>query len=311
MLKAKKIHRNIFTAVKLILLCGLIYLIYRQVTSPNIEAQGWPEVYSYSILILSIVLVYPNIGLAYRMWLIIIKRAEIISDKKSRVESFFAGLITGMLTPNMLGNFIGRLYYFDKSHRGSITALTLLSNYAQFVVSLCFGFISVLLMGSIPDFIDSSFLRWSVLFVLLISVIVYFFFEKIVHWFYKKVDQASFKKVLDDKPILRWELLLNGASRYVVFSAQYMLILIAFGEPFSLTLILAVWQVYLFTMAAPSLFLGKIGVKESIALMVLTQIGISPYVIVISSLIIWFVNSLSPALLGLIICKENKAYVNR
>lgn len=244
------------------------------------------------------------------MWLIIINRAEIDSDKRSRIESFFAGLITGMLTPNMIGNFLGRLYYFNKSHRGTITALTLLSNYAQFLVSLGFGFISVLLLGSIPNFMDSSILIWTVLFTLLIALILYFFFESIVHWFYKKIDLIEFKKVLDSKPILRWELLLNASLRFIVFSSQFVLMLMALGESFSLTLVLAVWQVYLFTMVAPSLFLGKIGVKESISLIVLTQIGVNPYTVIISSLTIWFVNSLLPALLGLIVCKEKRVYVN-
>ena len=48
----------------------------------------------------------------------------------------------------------------------------------------------------------------------------------------------------------------------------------AFGAEWNLILIAAIWQVYLITMLAPSLFLGKIGVKESIALFVLGGLGL-------------------------------------
>jgi uncharacterized membrane protein YbhN (UPF0104 family) len=68
---------------------------------------------------------------------------------------------------------------------------------------------------------------------------------------------------------------------------------------------MAIWQVYLLTMLIPSMFFGKIGVRESVALFVLTGIGMNEFAVLFASLVIWFVNSLSPAILGLIICKND------
>ena len=78
----------------------------------------------------------------------------------------------------------------------------------------------------------------------------------------------------------------------------------AFGAEWNLTLIASIWQIYLITMLAPSLFLGKIGIKESISLFVLGALGLNVVSILFSSLVIWFVNSMLPALVGLAICRN-------
>jgi hypothetical protein len=78
----------------------------------------------------------------------------------------------------------------------------------------------------------------------------------------------------------------------------------AFGAELNFILIGSIWQVYLITMLVPSLFLGKIGVKEAIALEILGQLDINDFSILFASLIIWFVNTISPALIGFIICRD-------
>jgi uncharacterized membrane protein YbhN (UPF0104 family) len=80
--------------------------------------------------------------------------------------------------------------------------------------------------------------------------------------------------------------------------------LVAYGADWSWELIAAIWQVYLLTMLAPSLFLGKIGVKESIALFVLAAFGIDELTVLFASLSVWLINTMLPALVGLIICKH-------
>ena len=80
----------------------------------------------------------------------------------------------------------------------------------------------------------------------------------------------------------------------------------AFGEVWSFELIIAIWQVYLITTMFPSLFLGKLGVKEAISVGILGMLGFNELSIFFASLIIWFVNSMGPALVGLIICDRPK-----
>ena len=206
----------------------------------------------------------------------------------------------------MVGNFLGRLYYFDKKYRASITGLTLLSNYAQFLVSITFGLVAIIAAGSFYPIDNINMVIMILSAVVVVSYILYFYVEYLFKWI-PRVDLEDLRKVMRKKVTFRVQLWMLSTARFIVFTSQFMLMLHAFGTEVSFELLLMIWQVYLITMIAPSLLLGKIGVKESISLFVLTSIGVNEYAILITSLLIWFVNSLSPALLGLIVCKKKTA----
>lgn len=253
-------------------------------------------------LIIAVVLVIPNMWMAFKKWKITLKLLEIDDDRKRNVHSFFAGLVTGMLTPNMVGNFIGRLYYFPTHHRGTITFLTLVSNYAQLLATLFFGIIAVFVAGEVYQLGDS----WQLIstFALggFLAFLAYFLVEIVLKWFKRSRFLRMSRSILKENPSYRWKMINWSAFRFLVFTTQFALVLNAFGEELSILLIIAIWQVYLITIMVPSLFLGKLGVKEAISLGILGTLGMNEISILFASLIIWFVNSMGPALLGLVIC---------
>ena len=63
--------------------------------------------------------------------------------------------------------------------------------------------------------------------------------------------------------------------RHAVFTLQFYLVLIAFGVETSFELIFWIWQVYFWVTLSPSLLLGKIGIRESIAVIILSQLLIN------------------------------------
>ena len=253
-----------------------------------------------------IILVIPNLGIEFLKWRLTLKTLSISSDNSTRIQSFFAGIVTGMVTPNMLGNFIGRFYYFQRRHRVQIILLTLLSNFAQYLASLTFGLVSVILLGGLLILDEQTFIVWGVTAVLFISIIVFFFFERILGVIKKRQYASRLKDTLRNNKNYRWQILGLSFLRFLVFTSQFSLLMYAFGEEISVELILAIWQLYLLTLIAPSLFLGKIGVKESIAIVVLGSIGVNEFSILFASLMVWLVNNISPALFGLIITKKGK-----
>ena len=255
-------------------------------------------------LFLAIVLVVPNIWLAYLKWNTTINVVANGTPGRRKTHSFFAGIVTGMLTPNMIGNFIGRLYYFDRGHRAQIILFTLLSNYAQFLASLTFGWFAVLVVGDFYVIGSSkSLLVWLGMGVV-IAYLIYFFIDNFLHKIRNKGYLKRFNESLKNNGSFRFKILGLSFGRFLIFTLQFSLVLSAFGEPLSLFSIMAIWQVYLLTMLAPSLILGKIGVRESISIFILTGIGMNEFAVLFASLIIWFVNSLLPVLVGLIICKK-------
>ena len=306
MFKANKNHNKLFTTIKLILFIGVIFLLYKQLS--DVDPKQWSELsLENSIsLILAITLVVPNIWLAYLKWKVTLSAAKIESTLESRKQSFFAGIVTGMLTPNMVGNFLGRLYYFDKSHRGTITGLTLLSNYAQFLISLSFGLLSIILIDEFYLVIDAKQVLFYIAIFTVIAYAIYFYIEYFLKIFWKKSISSDLVKALKNNGTYRLKILVISAFRFIIFTSQFVLMLNAFGEEINSEMMFAIWQVYLITMIAPSLILGKVGVKESIALFILTGIGYNEFGILFSSILIWFINSLTPALYGLIICRKRQ-----
>lgn len=267
---------------------------------------NWREVNVESpiSLIVGITLVVFNIGLSYLKWKVTLSTIPIETDTRTSVHSFFAGIVTGLLTPNMLGNFIGRFYYFESSKRGVITSLTMFGNFGQFMASFFFGWLSLVIVGEVIGLGKNEMITVGVGIAILLSILLYFYAENVLNKLWKKPFTKELKLILQKNHWYRWKILVIAFSRFLVFTTQYALVLHAFGEDLSVYTVLAIWQVYLITMIFPSLFLGKLGVKELIAVSVLGAIGFNEFTIVSASLIIWTVNSLLPALVGIFICKR-------
>lgn len=292
----------------MLLFLSVLLLIYFQIE--RFKASAWSsfELQSSISLILAIGLVYLNIWIAYIQWKVTLKVVVPKTEIITRYQSFFAGIVTGIVTPNMIGNFIGRLYYFQRKYRVSITLFTLLSNYAQFLASLIFGWIAILIVGDLYIIPNSDSLIIILGIGVILAFLLYFFIDNFLTRIKKKTYFENFKVLLKKNKTYRSKILGLSLLRFFVFTIQFSLVLHSFGEVIDFTSILAIWQVYLLTMLIPSLFLGKIGVRESVALFVLTSLGMNEFAILFSSLIIWIVNTLLPALVGLVICK-NKQYV--
>jgi hypothetical protein len=300
--KANKNHKNLFVVAKLILFVGVLFLLYFQLRYSGLDDWKALSFTNPVSFVIALILVFPNIWFAYLKWKVTLQAGNIDSSLGQRVQSFFAGIVTGMLTPNMIGNFLGRMYYFDKERRGLITTLTLYANYAQFITSMLFGWIALLLAG---EYLAEE--KWESLplilgLVVLVSYVLYFLAANIGR-FIKIVRQTTFDKI-GSSFSFQSKLLLLSYARFFTYTVQFMLMLNAFGVDMSFELLLAIWQVYLLTMIAPSLFLGKVAVKESIAILILSQLGLNNLAILFASLLIWLINSLSPALVGLIVCRK-------
>ncbi len=255
-------------------------------------------------LLLMILLVVPNLGIEFLKWKMTLSTLRVKSEKSDRIQSFFAGVVMAMVTPNMLGNFLGRIFYFQRRYRVQIILLTLLSNFAQYIASLSFGFFSVLVLGGLLIIDEQQFIIPIISVVLLGSFLIFFFFEKLLNKIKKRQYAVLLKKNLKENRMYRWKLLAYSFVRFLVFTTQYILLMFAFGEEVNGELVLAIWQLYLLTIIAPSLFLGKVGVKESIALVVLGAIGVNEFSILFASLTVWLVNNIAPAFFGLLITKN-------
>ncbi len=261
------------------------------------------EIENGYFLLLALALVPLNWWMEWIKWEMIIRALNIRSTFTIRSQAFFAGIVTGMLTPNMLGNFLGRMYYFERKNRIGLIILTLFGNYAQFLASMFFGLLAFFFLDRNPFDLEMSDILPIFSGLVVIFFLMYFALEYLLpKWKFVKRIRSLFEE--NNMRLLRFNLLLVSFVRYLIFSIQFSLMLAVFGEELSITNMVWIWQAYLWVTIAPSLFLGKLAIRESISIWVLVGAGMAENSVFVASLSIWVMNLFLPSIISLIICKN-------
>lgn len=300
LIKTSKNNSVKFKRLKIILaiLIGVVCIF--QFNKLEINSLHKITLINYLPLLLALLLVILNYWMEYLKWNLIVRTTRQPVTTSVKIQSFFAGVITGMLTPNMQGNFIGRIYYFPRKTRLPITLLTLTSNLGQFCVTIVLGLLALFLLDS------QEIVRWFVpAIIVMTALIFYFFFERITPLAVRFKWYRHIQQLLKDNKGIRIQFLVYSFLRSIVFSIQFLLVLGAFGAEISWNTYWLIWELYLFTTLSPSLVFGKLFVRESLALWILAPLAISDWNIVAASFSIWVINLLLPTLCGLFICKKS------
>ena len=235
-------------------------------------------------------------------WHLLIQRIQPQSFWKT-IRDVLAGVSTSLITPNRIGNFVGRTVNLPKDLKAKAIIATIHSNLAQFISSICFGLIGLLFINLNQGFIESATVSWSGLLVLLVALFFY-----------------SYPKVLDVNPIAKMFsqqtkdgianiqeaslpfkglILILSMLRYAVFLSQFYLLLLCFQTDLIVAEIIpAIAVVFLITTIIPSFLFGKLFVREASALFVLTECGIPTPVILFTVFLLWMINLAVPSLIG-------------
>jgi hypothetical protein len=257
--------------------------------------------------IVALILIIFNIAFEFLKWNLIVNKVKVVTSTTVRISSFFAGTATAFITPNLLGNFIGRIYYFERKYRGKIITHTLLSNGAQFISSMIGGIISILIVGNKVRMIQ-SFPSLLFIFFLLVLLLIYFVFDKIFKS-HKKLNRISL--TLQNTTLLRTKFILLSLARHLVFTSQYVCVLVSFGVNFDTEIYLYTFQIFFWSTLIPSIWIGKLFIRESVALYLLSTIISSGAIIICSAFLVWCLNQVFPALVSLIfIRKKNELHVS-
>lgn len=286
--------------IKILLFFIVFWLFFNQIERITWDEWNTVRIQHFPLLLLAISLVFVNWGLEFVKWNLTLKTAQISSNRPQKIKAFLAGIVTGLLTPNLLGNFIGRLFYFQRRDRSAIILLTLFSNGAQFLASILFGIIAIYWLG-FPEKIGASITNsygFVSFFLLLLVVLAYFYFEHLPLIRSRKQFQ-KLALLFKNDIFFRFKLLLLSLLRHLVFSIQYVLVLKSVGITVDLSWMGWIWQVFFWSTLVPSLWMGKLFVRESIALLLLAPLTTNSALVLISSISLWILNQVIPALIGI------------
>jgi hypothetical protein len=304
--KAIKNRQTIFNFLKLLTLVTLLFFLFQRLEKFDVHERLFSLEHPL-FLVFGLLLMPLNWWAEWRKWTLSLDRAGLQSEKSIVFHSFLAGMVTGMLTPNMLGNFIGRILYFDRKHRVQLTLLTLIGSMSQFVVTMVLGAFGLILLQKLP--FESPLGTATYFLIALVScvfLVLYFRMEWLLKFLRKRAFVVGLFALLDDNKDLRIRMLGLGIFRHLIFTVQFACVLYAYDVDLNATSILWIWQFYFCVTLAPSLFLGKLGVRESVAVWVFAAAGISEFSVVLAAFSIWVMNLFIPTLVSLVILKRAK-----
>ena len=300
MIKAKQFRSILFLMLKLGVFAVLSFILFEKINGfPN----GFqpPSNINIGLVILFLSLMPLNWFIEWLKWKTIVASKNI--SLRVRWHSFLSGMVSGVITPAYAGNFIGRMFYFNKKDRKEVILNTLVSNGAQFIISIVMGLIAFTILYSNTG---SSIEILVGVFILTSSFGLYFFGDKLL----SKIPFKIFKEldlVLVSKTF-RAKLLGLSLLRYLTFIVQFFIALIAFEALFDLTYFLWIALMFGAVTAAPSLLLGKIIVRETIALSVLSMGGIAGSVILLAAFSTWMINQILPVIIATLLLKKERIH---
>lgn len=307
-----KVRKTLVWTLKLILFIGVVYFFGQQVSRLKLSQFQSIKVEHYFCLFLVVFLLPINWGFELLKWKHILKVNKIKISLKELTHSLFSGVTTGVITPNRIGNFIGRMLFFKGKVRAYLLLGTLYSNFSQFLVTLIFGAVSFLLLHTIifeayGNSVVSSAILFSVLSLLFYFSVPLIPLPRMKFLNRKKNILRHFHK---QSKKLVFPLLFFSVARYLVFTFQFLLMLMAFGEEPSIVLYAGIFMLYFVSTLTPSVFFGKLIVRETAGLIILSFFITNDAIIIVSSLLLWFINLGVPSLFGMFFIVRKKTFAN-
>jgi uncharacterized membrane protein YbhN (UPF0104 family) len=302
-----------------VLFAWLAYSIYTQVlTKADLQTslrQMLSTLRNKGGIALAVVLIGMlfNWGLEARKWQMLVKPLQKISFLRA-FSAVLSGVSFSINTPNRIGEYGGRVLYL-KNNRSKLKAIaaTMVGSFSQLIVTIIFGLIG--LMYYISKFTlvkgDNLFVHgfWEkillgVLTVICVLIILLYFRLQIIVAIFEKIPFLRKARVFI-QIIVRYSagdlerLLLLSACRYMVFSAQYLILLDSLGVEMHW------WQgflmnavIYLVMALVPTIAIAELGLRGKVSLYFMGLLSANSPAIIAATVGIWCINLLLPAILG-------------
>jgi hypothetical protein len=252
-----------------------------------------------------------NWGIEARKWQLAIRHVQAITFSRA-FKAIFTGTTLAFFTPNRMGEYMGRILYIKKCKRIQAISLTIVCSMAQLLITLSAGLTGLIFIkgqiisnsasASSGVWIDLS--KFFIAGIVLVLALLYFrlgWLTELVKRTPRINKYVAYVRVLDNfNATILLRILSLCLLRYAVFVLQYFLFFQLFKVEVNW------WQtfwsisvVFLILAIVPSIaLLTELGIrwKASIDLVALFSSNITG--ILATSLAIWLINLVIPALIG-------------
>jgi hypothetical protein len=258
------------------------------------QGLGLPISLGLVMLLMSIA----NWFLEGKKWQLAVNAATAI-DFYTAIKQCLMGFTTSLLTPAKAGDYIAKPLFFPAEYRKRILLLNTVNHLCQLSVTGIFGVLSLLILASyVPDItglIDLEYVLISITFVAFLLLSVVFFFKQKKHKRYLEWKNAC---AVASKQI--WFYLMGlSVLRYLVFSFQFIFMLVIFGATIQLgTAFVLLSVIHLINSSLPTPALSDAVVKGSLGVLLFGMFEVNTWMVLLATAFMWLFNQAVPALLG-------------
>jgi hypothetical protein len=201
------------------------------------------------------------------------------------------------------------MVYQPEGSRLKTISLAIVGSIAQLMVTLFCGIVGLVLLKkdllhAYPQaFIGYQFLLYGLLFAFLLISLIYFKVSAVVAFFSRWLSTHHFYYLVESLQKFNGsflsKILLLSSLRYAVFLAQYMAMFYLFGVNIPPGVAISVMSVVFLTLTViPSIALIEVGLRGEVSLRLVGLFSANGLGIGLTSVTIWFMNLILPALLG-------------
>lgn len=279
-------------ALKVLIVAVTCWYLYR--TLGNLGSLSWDQFQSFWVqfgpaaLIYLVATPFVNWGLEAKKWQNLARPIKRLTYLQAWSQTHIAFALS-VTTPNRLGEYPAKAWFFGKAHWKRILFLNLVGNSAQMLITFLMGCVGLIIWAEQLPLREVP--AWALWVAITLGVIA------LVSWMTKPGRTLGLLKRL---PTASWKNAIGlSALRYLIFgSALFILLLPASSGLTALELIGLIGCYYLLSSLLPSWMILDVVVKGSVAVWLFGWAGMDPLLVMTAILVMWVLNYLLPALVG-------------
>ncbi len=311
-MKKLNFKKALFFSIKLTIVIIAWYFVYYKLKNSGrffdfIKFIGSIFKSNYFGIISLLLLMLLNWLLETIKWKYLIVKIEKIKLYKA-ILYVWAGVCIGSITPNRIGEFIGRVLFLKPENREKASSLTLFADLAQLLITIIFGSFALIILfnkqfAELNYIFHKNLIYVFIIISLIISVGVYLYINIIVQYLKNKKTKFKYISKFYDLPNIspkdRLYLFILSLLRYFVFSFQYFVALKIFGLEISFfSSFLASSAMFLAAHLIPNIAIAEAGVRISFAIIFFSLFTNQIQLISSVSILIYFINIVIPTIIG-------------
>jgi hypothetical protein len=286
----------------------IVQRLYQSYSAENLNSvKEIFTLYNSFLIALAILLLFFNWGIEVYKWQLFTKTVERISFGKAW-QSVWMGVCIGNLTPGRLGEFAGRVLFFKPEHRAKATTLHFVSGIVQLVVTIVMGCAGLLCFSNMIDaaYFYPILIAEGVL--LLAFMVLLWRVNHVIVWLKKANFLKNFDFThLEIKRTVLLKMLLLSTIRYIVFSVQFYLLLIACGVQGNLYHIAgAITITYLLLSTIPMISFIEVAIRAFVVVLLFGGLGSNDWKLSVAATLLWLINIVIPSIAGYVFLVKNK-----